>query len=170
MFSVNDCVVYGAAGVMRIVDITKEYVAGAQREYFVLTNVFGTADSKTFVPVDNEKLVSAMRHVMTKEEMTEVLSAAELPPVLWVKDTRARNERFRLIIESGDVCQMIAMLKTIKDTERQRLLDGKTPFVTDTAALQKAIRILCSEISLAFGTDEAASLGILREHCPFLCD
>ena len=170
MFSVNDCVVYGSSGVMRIVDITKQFVGGEEREYFVLANVFGTADSKTFVPVDNEKLVRSMRHVMTKEEMARALSETCLPDVPWVKDTRARNERFRLIIESGDVPLMISMLKTIKETERQRLIDGKNPFVTDTLALQKAVRILCSEISLSFSVEEPCAMDILRENCPFFDD
>ena len=170
MFSVNDCVVYGSSGVTRIVDITKECVGGEPREYYVLTNVFGATDSKTFVPVDNEKLVSSMRHVKSKEEMEKVISTVDLPQVAWVKDTRARSERFRLIIESTDVSLMISMLKTIKETERQRLADGKNPFVTDTLALQKAVRILSSEISLAFSVDEEAAADILRKNCPFLVD
>ena len=37
MYHINDCVVYGAAGVMKIVDITRESVGGASHEYYVLS-------------------------------------------------------------------------------------------------------------------------------------
>lgn len=170
MYRINDCVVYGAAGVMKIVDITRESVGGASHEYYVLSEVSGASSSKTYVPVDNEKLVGGMRYVMTAEEIERALKADSLPTVTWVRDTRARAEKFRSVIDKADMSTIVAMLRSIKETARARIADGKKVYVSDNAVLLRALKMLDSEISLAFKVDETEAREILLERCPFLKD
>ena len=50
---------YGATGLMRIVDIREETVLDEARKYYVLEELGARSASKTFVPVDNKNASSA---------------------------------------------------------------------------------------------------------------
>ena len=50
---IGDKVLYGANGVMTIVDIREESVADVCRNYYVLSSALGKNESLTFVPADN---------------------------------------------------------------------------------------------------------------------
>jgi RNA polymerase-interacting CarD/CdnL/TRCF family regulator len=64
MHKIGDKIIYGANGVMTIVDIREESVGDVSRSYYVLLPATGRASSLTFVPTDNEKLTSAMRPML----------------------------------------------------------------------------------------------------------
>ena len=111
-----------------------------------------------------------MRCVMTAEEIERALKADSLPTVTWVRDTRARAEKFRSVIDKADMSTIVAMLRSIKETERARIAEGKKVYVSDNAVLLRALKMLDSEISLAFKVDETEAREILLERCPFLKD
>lgn len=152
MLKIGDRVVYGANGVMEIVDIREESVGDVSRSYYVLSSVSSRSDSLTFVPTDNEKLVASMRPMLTREAAEEMLShLSDLPEIEWVQSNRARVEYFKRIMESGDRLQMFAMIAAIDESGKRREAEGKKNFLTDETARQKAEKLLYSELSLVFG-------------------
>ena len=149
MLRIGERVVYGANGVMEIFDIREESVGDVSRSYYVLSSVFSRSDSLTFVPTDNERLVSAMRPLLTRDEAMELISRLDnLPDVEWVESNRARAEYFKRIMESGDRLQMFAMIAAIDESGKRREANGKKNFLTDETARQKAERLLHSELAL----------------------
>ena len=74
MFQVNDMVLYGTNGVCKVVDIDERDCGGRMVEYYILKPIYA-ANSTIFVPVNNEKLTSKMRYVLTKEEIDTKLRA-----------------------------------------------------------------------------------------------
>ena len=103
MHKIGDRIMYGASGVMTIVDIREESFGGACRSYYVLAHPSAKTESQIFVPTDSERLVSMMRPLLTKEEIFELFSSsATLPEVQWIEANRARQEHFKKILESGD--------------------------------------------------------------------
>lgn len=151
MLKIGDRVVYGANGVMKIVDIREESVGDVSRSYYVLSSVSSRSDSLTFVPTDNEKLVASMRPMLTREAAEEMLShLSDLPEIEWIQSNRARVEHFKRIMESGDRLQMFAMIAAIDENGKRREAEGKKNFLTDETARQKAEKLLYSELSMVF--------------------
>ncbi len=155
MHRIGDKIIYGASGVMTIVDIREETVADISRSYYVLSPVHAHSGSLTFVPADNERLVSFMRPLLSREEFLAVLhSAKETPPLEWKKESRARQDLFKKITESGDRAAMIAMIIAINECAARREAEGKKNFLSDENAKIKAQRLLCSEIAVVFDMPE----------------
>lgn len=152
MLKIGDRVVYSANGVMEIVDIREESVGDVSRSYYVLSPVLSRSDSLTFVPTDNEMLVSAMRPLLTKSDALDLVRHLnDLPEVEWLASNRARAEHFKKIMESGDRLQMFAMIAAIDESGKRREAEGRKNFLTDETARQKAEKLLYSELSLVFG-------------------
>ena len=155
MHKIGEKVVYGSFGVMEIVDVRAEKVIDVSREYYSLESVGGTIGSQTFVPVYHEALVANMRPLLTKEEvLTLIRSIDSLPALEWIPDNRARSERFKTVIESGDRSGMISMIKLVRETAVRRALEGKKNYLADENAMNKAIKLLNAEIATVMGISE----------------
>ena len=155
MYSIGDNVLYGANGVMTVVDIRDELVGTVPHRYYVLRAYGSRAESLIYVPVANEKLVAAMRPLLTADEAKSLMAAdTDLPSIEWVKDNRARAERFKGIIESGDRAAMLSMIRAIHASGLERERAGKKNYLTDENAKQKAERILSTELSIVLGICE----------------
>ncbi len=155
-FSIGEMIVYGSVGVVKIIDIREECITDTPREYYVLCDVCSRADSQIFVPTDNEKLVSTMRKLISREEAEALLAIpeSELPKIEWKRDSRARMEYFRGIIESGDHKTMIAMINAIRRAGEARHAEGKKNFLSDENMLHKAEQLLDAEFNIVLGRTE----------------
>ena len=156
MHKIGDLVVYGAFGVMTVVDIRDESIGDLVRSYYVLRPTLSNNEYLTFVPTENEQLVSAMRPLLTKDEIMSLLhSAKELPPIDWVNENRARQEYFTRIMESGDRAKMISMIRAINENGQRREAEGKKNFIADENVMRKAQKNITTEFSLVTGIPES---------------
>lgn len=155
MHKIGDNILYGASGVMTIVDIREESIGDVSRKYYVLRPTLIRSESLTFVPADNERLVSAMRPLLTREEAMDLIhSAKDAPAIDWIKENRARSEAFKRIMESGDRAKMISMIRAIDESGARREAEGKKNFISDENARAKAEKLLFSELSVVLGIAE----------------
>lgn len=155
MHSIGDCLVYGASGVMTVVDIREEMIGDDPRKYYVLKPEGVRSESLTFVPVDNERLVALMRPLLTREEiMAAIREAISAPDCSWPADNRRRSDVFKEIIESGDRAAMLAMIRTIHRAGLRREEEGKKNYLADENAMRKAMKLISSEFSLVLGIAE----------------
>lgn len=155
MLKIGDKIMYGAGGVMTIVDIREESILDVSRSYYVLRPTLTKSESLTFVPTDNEKLVSAMRPLLTRGEIIELIHYSKTAePCQWVNENRARQDRFKKIMESGDRKQIISMIRAIDESAIRREAEGKKIFLSDENARAKALKLLHSEISVVFDIPE----------------
>lgn len=155
MHKIGDKIMYGAGGVMTIVDIREEAIGDVSRSYYILRPTLARTESFTYVPVDNDTLVAAMRPLLTRDEIVSLLrSAKDLPDIDWVSENRARQEYFKRIMESGDRGRMIAMIRAIDENGLRREAEGKKNFLADENARAKAEKLLYSEISVVFDMPE----------------
>ena len=155
MYKIGDNIVYGASGVMTIVDIREEVFADAPRLYYILRPTLLRTESFTYVPVDNEALVSNMRPLLSKEEILSLIrSAKDIQPIEWVSENRARQEYFKKIMESGNREMLVAMIRAIDENALRREAEGKKSFLSDESARAKAEKLLHSEFSVVFGISE----------------
>ena len=156
MHNIGEKIVYSGAGVMTVVDIREEAIAGEKRKYYVLRADGAPSSSLTFVPVDNEKLTSQMRRLLSREEIEAIIDEARSrPDEEWIADNRQRSERFKHIIESGDRAGMISMIGAIYKNGEAREAEGKKNFLADENAMKRAERLLYSEFSAVLGIPES---------------
>ena len=155
MHKIGDNVMYGANGVMTIVDIREESIGDVSRSYYVITPAIAHSNSLTFVPTDNEKLVGAMRPLLTKDQALALVLGMKNPGYIdWIPENRPRSEFFKRILESGEREMMVAMIHAINESAKRREAEGKKNFLSDENAKQKAEKILYSEFSIVFGIPE----------------
>ena len=163
MHQIGDKIIYGAVGVMTIVDIREESIGDISRSYYVLKATFTNSDSLTFVPADNERLVAFMHPLLSKDELAELIRRADkVEPLLWIEGNRQRTEYFKRVMESGDRRQIIAMINAIDECGRRREAEGKKNFITDENARHKAQRLLYSELAVVLDIPEEDVAGVVN--------
>ena len=161
MFKIGDNIIYGVGGVMTILDLRKERITGEEKTYYLLSEYGKTNSSITYVPVDNEKLISGMHHLLSKDEILAAISrAAELSDLEWIADNRQRVEAYRGILRSMDRLSILVMIRTIHNTGLRRAAMGKKNFLADEGVMQNAERILIEEFSivLCISKDEVRNI------------
>lgn len=167
MHKVGEKIMYGATGLMRIVDIREETVLDEARKYYVLEELGARSASKTFVPMDNKKLVSSMRPLLTKEEIEELLTKIKekrLSGVEWHNDNRMRSEQFKRIIESGDREAIISIIRSVYENGVKRQQEGKKNYLTDENLMRKAERLISVEFAEVLGISEDDVSEYIRKH------
>ena len=153
MYSIGEKVVYGAMGVMEIVDITEQTVGDVARKYYVLKEYASPSASLTYVPVDNAALTSQLKPLLTKEEIVETIRLAKTTqPIAWVEENRARSEMYKRIL---DRVQMLAMIRLVYETGIRRETEGKKNFIADENVMRRAQKNIATEFSLVLGIPES---------------
>lgn len=155
MYKIGDNIVYGASGVMTIVDIREDSISGDVKEYYILREYGKANSSLTFVPMDNEKLIQAMHPVLSRDEaLLAVVRAASMPDIEWVADGRARTEKYKGILRNADRSEILAMIRTVYNTGLRRAAIGKKNFLADENIMNRAEAIISLEFSISLGISE----------------
>lgn len=152
LYQVGDLVVYGSVGVMTVMDIRREEVLGQVKDYYLLSEYGRDGSSVTYVPCDNERLVSLMRPVLTEDEIKAAIGrAGELPDMEWKPDNRSRTELFKTVLESGDRAAILVMIRSVHNAGLRRAAIGKKNFLTDENFMKRAEKLIEAEFSLSLG-------------------
>lgn len=166
MHAIGEKIIYGANGVMEIVDVREEIIGDVARKYYVLRDLNSTSASQIFVPVDNEKLVSSMRPLLTRDEAMDMISRIKnIPEAEWKADNRIRSEKFRQVIESGDREGMISVIKAVYENGIKRQEEGKKNFLADENIMRKAEKVIYSELSTVLEIPEGEVASLIAENC-----
>jgi len=165
MFKKGELLVYGPAGIMKLVDVREEDIIGEKKEYYILEDINSKSSSLTYVPCDNADLVSLMRPVIDKKSAEKLIkNAKNIAPVSWENDNRVRAKKFREIIESADHEKLIALIKAIYLNAKERESHGKKSFLLDGTLIEKAENLLYSELSVALGVEKSEILPLFQEN------
>lgn len=150
MFEEGDYIIYGNAGVCRIVGVTTMDAVGIPKDrlYYILCPE-GKPESKIFIPVDNQKVV--VRKVMSKAEAEKLI--AEIPEIeiLDIGNDKLREEKYKECIRSCDNRELIRIIKTTYLRKKNRMEQGKKLTAVDERYLRIAEENLYSELSLLLG-------------------
>ena len=157
MYAVGDKVVYGALGVMEIIEITDQTVGDITRRYYVMKEYSSQSSSLTYVPLENDNLVSQMKPLLTKDEIIQVIREAKRSPELeWIEDNRARSEMYKKILASADRAKLLAMINSVYRTGIRREEEGKKNYIADENSMRRAEKLINSEFSLVLGIPESS--------------
>ncbi len=148
MFSVNDTVRYGTAGVCRIDRTQTRVVGGEEETYYVLRPVHD-ARSTVYVPVNNPTLAGRMMPVLSRSQVMAIIQSLPGLPDCWIPDDQERKRRYRESFVSADRQTMAAVIKTLYERLLALREHGKRLRVDDERCLREAERLLYDEFSLA---------------------
>ena len=162
-FQIGRRIAYGTNGICVIEDIKPmKFTAGMKEKTYFILNPGGSAASKVFVPADNEKLVSKMRMVMTREEIDELLADMRGKKIEWEKDRRFRSESFHEILSRGVTQELLLMIKCISGKKRELAKAGKNLPTTDGNTLKTAERLVEEEFSYTLEIDPSEVGGYIK--------
>lgn len=147
MFNVNDTILYGTHGLCKIIDIKEQKFNGQTNKYYVL-NPHHNTSSTIYVPIDNEKLASRMRRVLSEEEIYELIKAMPDKESSWIDNKNERSNHFRSILASGDRVEIIKLIKTIYQHREELRATGKKLHTTDEQFFREAEKVIYDEFAL----------------------
>lgn len=148
MFDIGTIVTYGTNGVYVIENIIIENFLGEAKKYYVLCEPGRKGHDKVFVPCDNERLVSQMKKILSKEELYALVDAVPDDSEAWIDDNRARSEHFKEVLSRADRLELLHMAKTIYFRKQEMALQGKRIFLSDENFLARAEKVLFDEFAL----------------------
>lgn len=152
MFKTGDTILYSSTGICTITEICEKDLGGIKKKYYVLKPV-SQNNSTVFVPVDNEKLTSKMRRVLTRDEICKIIRDSAKSPEIWIDDDNERRETFSSIISSGDREKLIIMIRSLYKHQQQQLANGRKFHIADSKIFKEAERLLNDELSWTLGIE-----------------
>ena len=162
MYKKGDYVNYGANGVCKIEEITKEPFDGAPKNgtYYVLFVV--NTGSKMYVPI--ERGDSIMRKIMNRDEAeTLIKSITDITPLVIDEQKKAENV-YKEIIRSNDCVELIRLIKYIHFKKEERMEQNKQITTTDRKYMKIAEDALYLELGTVLGIKKCDVLPfILKE-------
>ena len=156
MLKLNEKVMYGTTGVCIVEKIEDKQIGREIKSYYVLKPIAQNS-STVFLPADNEKLLSKVREVLTKDEILELFVALKSAEDIWVDSDAQRRVVFTEIISSGDRLKSMLLLRSLINRRSELMAKGKRLHIADEKALKEAGRLSYDEIAEALGLsfDEA---------------
>ena len=161
MFLAGETIIYGSIGVCEIKEISEYRLTGTLRQYYVLQPV-DTVKNVIYVPVDNEKLVSRMRAVPSKNEITKFIKEVDSEEVLWIDNNIERTQVYREIIADGELKKNIRLLRALSRRSVSLLEEGKHLPKSDERIYKECSKLISHEISfiMQLDIDEALQLAL----------
>ena len=164
MFKQGDTVLYGNDGVCKISEITEKAFGDISIEYYILTPVFDTR-STIFVPTNNEKLISKIHRIISPEEIEKIVN--ECKSAKWIESDLKRSEKFKEIIQSGDLKKITSLIKCIYLHDEEVTACGKKLHKSDENIYKEAIKILYEQIALFFEISKENVIDIVCQKLKF---
>ena len=162
MFKVNDCVVYNAMGIYRIVDIrTDKGLSDSLTEYYVMQPAFGK-NMTIKTPVNNPNVL--MRHIITKDNVLSLLAKKQETEKAWINDNRARNQNFKAALKTGECGEWIQLIKTLSLEQKEKINIGKKLQKIDADILKTAEKNLNEEFAIALNISPGEVPSFIQEH------
>ena len=146
MLALNDTVHYGMDGVCQVVDIVVKKIDGQERRFYELHPVF-RKNTVVFLPVDNEKLLSRVRPVLSSTQIMSAVENIKQSDCIWIEQESARKEAFQQILRSGDHKQLVCLVRTLYEHRLAMQDEGRKMRITDSTCLKEAERLLFEEFA-----------------------
>ena len=147
-FDIGEYVSYGINGMCNIEDIRPMQLSQSVEKmmYYILL-AESNPKSTIFVPVNNQKLVSKMRELMTKDEINAMLVRMKDRTLEWEKDVRFRTESFHEILNNGVNQDLILMIRCLHRKRQELVQLGKKLPARDSNTLKTAERLVEEEFA-----------------------
>ena len=147
-FDIGEYVSYVINGMCNIEDIRPMQLSqSVEKMMYYILRPESNPKSTIFVPVNNQKLVSKMRELMTKDEINAMLVRMKDRTLEWEKDVRFRTESFHEILNNGVNQDLILMIRCLHRKRQELVQLGKKLPARDSNTLKTAERLVEEEFA-----------------------
>lgn len=153
---------YGTQGICKIVDITEKDFMGKKKEYYVLKPM-NDAAATLYAPVNNEKIESKMRRILSEQEIYQLIEAMPREEANWIDNENERKEKYKRIIADGNHVELIKMIKALYLHKQKREADGKHLYISDERFFKEAERILYDEFQYVLNVKREELMPLIFE-------
>ncbi len=160
--SVGEYVVYKKHGIYEIAEIRKDKICGLLRTYYILKSVYDS-NATVYVPADCENLVSQMEHVLTSEEIEDIIEKSRSTELCWIDNTQERAMALEELVNSGDLTKIIAMLMLLSEKKQEALRNKTKTFAHDERMLGAATKIVSEAFAFTLGLDKRDVVAYIEE-------
>lgn len=151
MFNIGDTVVYGSQGVCKIDCVETKQIGKQSADYYVLKPLFNDSTS-LFVPVNNDKLTSKIRDVLTKAQLDDFVKKIPDIELLTYADENQKRELYKLKL-SESIESLATIIKTIRHEKDFRKQNNKKLNIGDEQTLRKAEQLFYNEIAFVLSVE-----------------
>ena len=160
-FKVGENVVYISGEICLIEDIVKRSFDGVNElEYYKLSPI-NTAKSTYYIPCGNYQ--TKMRHLLTKDEILELIEEMPHSDADWCEDKKERKTLFQSVLKSDDYHKIIKMMHSLYIHRESQLEQGKKLSVSDERAMNDAEHLVYQEFAFVLGIEEREVEGFIEE-------
>lgn len=142
--SIGDHVHYGAHGVCLVKGRETKDLGSMKRDYYVMQPL-GKDNILLYLPVDADPEKVKLRRLLSRQEILELIHNAGEPEP-WISDSKLRREAWSKMLHSGDMAQLISMVRTLY-AHQQELPEGKQLPMSDQETMRNAERQIYGEFS-----------------------
>ena len=150
MYQVGDRVVYGIHGVCQILDLEERTVDRKKIKYFALEPI-NQPGTRYFVPSENPAALAKLRHIISREDLEQLLASSDIRHNCWIADENQRKQRYRELINSSDRVALLQMINTLHHHKKAQAELGRKFHLCDENFLRDAEKLLTAEFSLVLG-------------------
>lgn len=161
MFQIGERVVYGFHGVCCVVDL-EERVIDRKKVVYMVLEPMGQGSSRFYIPTHNAAAMSKIRHMLTKEQLEELMQSETVRSGNWIPEENLRKQLYRELISKGDREQLLRMARSIYLHKAEQAAAGKRCHLCDENFLRDAERLLTSEIAMILELDPEQAKQYLR--------
>lgn len=162
MFSENDYVMYGLTGVCRLSEVRKESEGDHRGEEYYILNPVKDQHSRIMIPVSRGR--GRMRPLVQKTEVLECLNDLKEESDIWHDDLKERGKLFQERLKTGSFYQWLLLSSSIWQEKEKKKTEGKKLSTSDEQIFKSAWKLLCEELSVSLGMEEADIIKLLAEH------
>lgn len=144
MYKVGEFVTYKDSGICRI---TEE-----NQDYYILEPVYSN-NMTMYVPKKSQNLVDLMCHVLTKEEIDDLILKAESVDFHWIDDSKQRAEEFNKLLRSGNKEDLLWLIKVLSLHKIEVEENKKSFYASDKRILASAEKVITEEFAFVLGIE-----------------
>ena len=161
MYQIGDKVVYGVHGVCMVVD-QEERMIDRKRQVYLALEPVGQGGSRYFVPTHNAAAMAKLRHMLTREELVEMIESEAVHTDGWIQDENQRKQTYRELISSGDRARLMQMVCTLYKHKAAQAAAGRKCHLCDDNFLRDAEKLLIREIAIVMEIDQEQAKQFVR--------
>ena len=105
------------------------------------------------IPCENPVAMSKIRRILTRDELDDLFSSAQVRQFQWISDENARKQKYKELITSGDRAALLGMIHVLHQHKKERIELGRKFHQCDENFLNDAQRLLTEEFSLVLQID-----------------
>lgn len=148
MFATDDVIVYGIAGLCKVIGYGKSPIPGDSRNCYQLRPLHAVEGMGSLIHTPIEGGTVAIRNLHSRDELLKLAENARNAPPFRCDSERQKRERYKQALASCDFMEFLSILHSVEHRREQFASIGKRLSDTDERYAQRAADAIFAEACL----------------------